>query len=135
MTRKVIEEVDDLDLYMKVYPQAKRRLEVAQQQLALVEAEMERREALRYGLHKANASSSWLTAFRKRWGNTNGRAPTAIGQRVGANHTGRALAMAQMAVNGSATDPNGAPAIGDQLQAVTPDSGGKNPPERANGDD
>jgi hypothetical protein len=46
--RKYIEDVDDLDLYMKIYPEVKRRRDEAERQVKLVEAEIKRREDLRF---------------------------------------------------------------------------------------
>lgn len=46
--RKYIEDVDDLDLYMKIYPEVKRRRDEAERQVQLVEAEIKRREELRF---------------------------------------------------------------------------------------
>ena len=46
--RKYIEDVDDLDLYMKIYPEVKRRRDEAERQVQLVEAEIKRREQLRF---------------------------------------------------------------------------------------
>jgi hypothetical protein len=46
--KKYIEDVDDLDLYMKIYPEVKRRRDEAERQVKLVEAEIKRREHLRF---------------------------------------------------------------------------------------
>lgn len=46
--RKYIEDVDDLDLYMRIYPEAKRRRDEAERQVKLVEAEMKRREDVQF---------------------------------------------------------------------------------------
>ena len=46
--RKYIEDVDDLDLYMKIYPEVTRRRDEAERQVKLVEAEMKRREDLKF---------------------------------------------------------------------------------------
>ncbi len=46
--RQYIEDVDDLDLYMKIYPEVKRRREEAERQVRLVEAEIKRREDLKF---------------------------------------------------------------------------------------
>jgi hypothetical protein len=46
--KKYIEDVDDLDLYMKIYPEVKRRRDEAQRRVQLVEAEIKRREELRF---------------------------------------------------------------------------------------
>ena len=46
--RRYIEDVDDLDLYMKIYPEVKRRRSEAERQVRLVEAEIKRREELRF---------------------------------------------------------------------------------------
>lgn len=55
--KRYIEDLDDLDLYMKVYPEVKRRRDEAERQVKLVEAEIKRREDLRFF---ASGSKSWV---------------------------------------------------------------------------
>jgi hypothetical protein len=48
MTKQFIERLSDLDLYMKVYPEAKRHLQLASDYVKRIEAEIERREEARH---------------------------------------------------------------------------------------
>jgi hypothetical protein len=48
MTKQFIERLSDLDLYMKVYPEAKRHLQLVSDYVKRIEAEIERREEARH---------------------------------------------------------------------------------------
>ncbi len=65
--RKYIEDVDDLDLYMKIYPEVKRRRDEAERQVKLVEAEMKRREDLKFFSAQTTSSCARMSLKLRLW--------------------------------------------------------------------